>query len=444
MSVKRWAPARLPLLFATLYLLWGVRVGRSQDAAAPVVVAPVVERDVQTARRILGSVMPLRKSIVGSAVDGRVEEYLVDHGEAVRADQPLAKLRIDTLEIELAAATAQLHLAEQELAELKNGSLPEDVAEAKANMLAAQAVMSNTAKRLRRMETLRATNAVSEDEYGDAGERAEAARQLYLAAEATLKRIEDGPRVEQIAQAQARLELQRENVRLIEDRIAKHTIVAPFDGFIAAEYTEVGAWIRQGDPIADVIQLSEVEIDAPVPAEQAIQLVPGASIRVEFPELPGEVFVGKVQRIVPNAAPTTRTFPVYVRLKNEFAGGVPRLMAGMLARVELPTGGRATLPLVPKDAIVLGGRQQVVLVVERGTGSANNGVVRSVPVELGVADGELIQIEGDINSGDLVVVLGNERLRDGERVNITRVMTMLPATETAEAGPAPLDAAGGP
>jgi multidrug efflux pump subunit AcrA (membrane-fusion protein) len=385
-------------------------------------------------------VVPLRTSVVGSAVDGRVEEYLVDQGDPVQEGQPLARLRTDTLEIELAAARAQLRLSEQELAELKNGALPEEIAEAKANMLAAQAVMNNTATRFKRLETLRASNAVSEDEYGDARERAEAARQVFLAAEAALERIEDGPRVEQIAQAEARVELQRENVRLIEDRIGKHTIVAPFDGFVAAEYTEVGAWIRMGDPVADIIQLSEVEIHTPVPAEQAIRLAPEATIRVEFPELPGEVFVGKVQRIVPHAAPTTRTFPVYIRLTNEFTDGVPRLMAGMLARVELPTGGLALLPLVPKDAIVLDGSRRAVLVVE---GTGERGTIRSVSVDLGVADGELIQVQGALEQGDRVVVFGNERLNDGDRVTVTQVIASPSAAETARAEPTSIEAAGG-
>lgn len=428
-------------LFGLTFVQGGT--SRGQDLSAPVVVAPVIEREVQTARRIVGSVAPLRTSTVGSAVEGRVQEYLVDHGDPVQQGQRLVKLRTDTLEIELAAAKAERSLAEQELAELRNGSLPEDIAEAEAKMLGARAAMTNAANRLKRIEALRNSNAISEDELGDARERAEAARQAYRAAEAALKRIQDGPRPEQIAQAEARLELQKEKVRLIEDRITKHTIVAPFDGFVAAEYTEVGAWIQQGDPVADVIQLTRVDVRTPVPAEEAIQLQPGQTIRVEFPELPGEVFVGNVQRIVPNADPRTRTFPVYIRLENRFDDGVPRLMAGMLARVELPTGSRRKLPLVPKDALVLNGRQQVVLVVDDGGAIGDEGVVREVPIELGVADGPLIQVEGDVRSGQSVVVFGNERLDEGDRVTIARVMEGEAEAVTAGSPPVEESAFGG-
>ncbi len=93
--------------------------------------------------------MPARKSIVGSAVDGRVQEYLVEVGDAVTAGQTLARLRTETLEIELAAANAELRLREEELTELRNGSRSEDVDEARAKMLGAKAVMDNSVARLR-------------------------------------------------------------------------------------------------------------------------------------------------------------------------------------------------------------------------------------------------------------------------------------------------------
>ena len=235
-------------VLACVNALWS----NAQDVADKVVVRAVVERKVDSARRIVGDVVPLRKSTIGSAVAGRVVEFLIDHGVAVKEGQPLAQLRTETLGIELAAAQAELLVYQQRLAELKNGALPEDIAEARAKLLGAEAVMKNTAARVKRITSLRETSAVSEDEYGDKVERAEAARQLFLAAEAALKRVENGPRPEQIAQAEAQVQLQQQQIKLIEDRIAKHTITAPFDGYVSAEHTEVGAWIQQGDPVAEV------------------------------------------------------------------------------------------------------------------------------------------------------------------------------------------------
>lgn len=406
------------LLF--LFLLFAV--ARPQDCAvaqnASVVVAPVIEREVNVGHRVVGTVMPVQSSTVGSAVDGRVLEFLINVGDAVRKDQPLARLRTGTLEIELRAAQAELKLRQEELRELQNGSRPQEVSEARARMLAATAVHKNALTQLKRIEQLVQRQAINPTDLDDATERAEAAGQSLLALQAALERIEIGPREEQIAQAQARVALQDAQVQLIEDRILKYTIHAPFDGYVTAEHTEVGEWVSSADPIADVIALKQVEVLCNVPAEQAVRLQRGRDVRVEFQELPGEVFTGQIDQIVPIADNRTRTFPVNIRLENRTQDDRPVLLAGMLARAILPTGDRTIMPLVPKDSLVLNASRRYVFVVESSGSDASSATVRSVPVTLGVADAGLIQVEGQLRAGDRVVVRGNERLQDGQDVSV--------------------------
>ena len=402
-------------------LLACARCFASEAPLSPVVVATVLEKQISIGQRVVGTVEPLRASTIGSAAEGRVLEFLVNQGDAVKKDQPLARLRTDTLMIELSAAKAELTLNEQLLAELKNGSRPEDIEEARARMLGAKSAMETSAAQLRRVQSLAASRATSAASLDEALQRAEFSRFTFSAAEALLKRIQLGPRIERIAQADARVELQKQKVRLIEDRLAKFTIRAPFDGYVAVEYTEVGAWISQGDPIAQVVQLDEVEVQAPITAEHAVQLRRGDTIRVEFPELPNHLITGTVDRIVPVADSRARTFPAYIRLQNSLRDGTPLLMAGMLARVDLPAGEKHTMPLVPKDALVLNAAERAVFVVDRDASNGKHsalGTARKVDVELGVAVAGRIQVRGDVHADDLVVVVGNERLRDGDRVSI--------------------------
>ena len=386
----------------------------------PVVVARVTETEVKAGQRVIGTVNPLRSSTIGSAVDGRVSNFLVNEGDAVKKGQVLARLRTQTLEIELAAVKAELELAIQRQAELENGSRPEEIAEAEANMRAAKAAVRNAETKLKRVTALSATRSASSADLDDAREAADAARFGFQASEALLKRIKDGPRAEILAQANAQVELQRQRQNLIEDRIAKFTIMAPFDGFVSAEFTEVGAWISRGDPIVEVIQMDEVEIQAPVTAEAVVSLRIGDVIRVEFPELPNELWTGTIDRIVPMAKSRARTFPVHIRLRNKVAGGTPMLLAGMLARVDLPSGEREILPLVPKDALVLNGMDRSVFVVDAKGGDDTIGKVRKVEVDLGVAVEDRIQVRGKVRVDDRIVVVGNERLLPDTDVRIVR------------------------
>jgi len=390
-----------------------------------VLVSEIVEREVNTGHRVVGTVMPIRKSTVGTGAGGRVVEYLVNIGDIVSEGQPLAKLRTGTLEIELQAAQAELTLRQEELRERKNGSRPEEISEAKARMLAAQAIRRNAVTRLNRLQQLYDKKAINDTELDNATEQSEAADQALQALEATLQRIQAGPRVEQIAQAQARVSLQQAQVELIEDRIRKNTIYAPFSGFVTMEHTEVGEWVSSADPIAEMIALDEVEVLSNVPAEQAVRLKRGIEVRVEFQELPGEVFTGSVERVVPIADSRTRTFPVNIRLQNRVVDERPVLMAGMLARAMLPIGSRKVMPLVPKDALVLNGSRRYVFVVSGNKDQKD----RSVAVSLGVADGGLIQVEGDLAVGDLVVVRGNERLKDGQQVTASMANVLQKAAD---------------
>lgn len=398
-------------------------VGQGQETPTPVSVSVAVERVVGTAQTFVGTVMAVRTSVVGSAVDGRVVEFLVNEGDAVKQGQPLARLRTETLEIELAAADAGLELRRQELAELESGSRPEDIEQAEARMRGQQAMMEYSKSRVERIQALfEKGGTVTQDELQEAFSKAVQTEQGYVAARAEHKLAVLGPRPEQIAQAKASVRGQEEQVRLIGDQIEQHTIVAPFTGYVTAENTEVGQWLDRGKPIAEIAQLDEVDVRVFVLGNQTASITLQAPARVDVPALPNDVFTGHVASIVPQADVRSRTFPVNVRVKNRVDQAGPLLKAGMLARVALPIGVRQAATLVPKDAIVLGGTKLVIFVAERKQNGSAEAVVRSEPVELGVADGDLIQVTGKVKPGDAVVVRGNERLQPGQTVSVTQTL----------------------
>lgn len=397
----------------------------SAQGPKPVVVARVIEKEINSGQKVVGTVHPLKRSTIGSAAEGRVKTFAVNQGQRVKKGDTMAQIRTETLKIEEAAAIAELELARQKLLELKNGARIEEKTEAKANMEVAKAANKNAQANLDRVKSLRLSNSASEQELEDAQARADVAKFTFIATDALYQQIKVGARKETVAQAEAQLELQQQKVNLIADRISKYKIVAPFDGFIAMEFTEEGAWIQRGDPVVELIQMDEIEIQAPVTAETAVNLRRGTVVRVEFPELPNELLTGTIDRIVPATSSRARTFPVHIKLENKIENDTPMLFAGMLARVDFPAGRREVLPLVPKDALVLNGKQRSVFVVDSNSGT---GKVRKVDVELGVALDDLIQIRGDLQVNELVVVVGNERLTPGAEVKIIR------ESKTASAG----------
>lgn len=395
---------------------------------ATVVAERVVEESLATGKAFVGTLMPQRRSVIGTAVDGRVVEFIAKEGTWVQKGDPLAKLLTNTIEIEIKAAEAELNLREKELEEMLTGSLDEEKAQSDAKVKQSKALMDFAIEKQRRWQRLfNQGNSTSREEMELANQEAIAAEQAHLSAVAAHNLALQGPRAEKKAQSAARRDIAAEQVNLLKDRLEKYTHKAPFDGYVVAEHTEVGAWINKGDMVAEVIEIDPIEVTVNVPElyiaglqetvaayEQRGEPTP-ADVRVDaLGETP---FPGHVIRIVPLADLRSRTFPVKVRLANPPQGAGHLLKAGMIAHVTVPIGKPQASTLVPKDALVLGGPSPVVCVIETDPRTKQS-VVRMAPVEIGLSQGALIQVRGDVKAGQQVVVRGNERLRPGQAVQV--------------------------
>ncbi|WP_160168272.1 efflux RND transporter periplasmic adaptor subunit [Novipirellula maiorica] len=396
----------------------------AQGGPATVVVTAVIEKNISAEQSYVANVKPWRESTIGSAVDGRVLEFMVNAGEAVTKGQSLTQLRTKTIDIEIAGAEAELALREAELEELKNGSRPDEIKLAEALRDEAKAKLEYAQSKLARAQRLYKESAgISIDEFESDRAEALVAEATFAQNESSYRLVVEGPRQEQIAQAAARVDVQTQTLEGLRDRREKYTLRAPFDGFVAKELTETGAWVRQGDPVATIIEIDPLEIEVYVP-EASIQFVrPGDQVNVSVEAVPGQTFQGVVDQIVPLADPLARTFPVRVRVENAASEGRHPLLPGMLARVKLPSSEKQTRMLVPKDAIQLGGAAPTLYRVV-------DGKAMIVPVVMGPSQGSWVavtpSVPDQLSVKDLVVTRGNERLRPGQDVTIAEQQTTTP------------------
>jgi RND family efflux transporter MFP subunit len=348
-------------------------------------------------------------------VEGRVFERFVDVGDHVQAGQPLVQLLTETIKLELQGAQAELRLREFELQELENGARTNEISQAQAKMLAAEANAKFALLQKERLQKLTRSDAVPKAELDQAIAAYDQTLQSYLDLKAGYELIHEGPRREQVEQARARMDIQRSIVEQIQDRIKKYTISSRFDGYVVSQFVEVGAWVRTGDPVMEVVHVDEVELMAYVGEGQVEHIQAGQTVRVEIPSIGERDFNGIVRSVIPQADMQARTFPVVVRVKNEVGTNGPVLKPGQLARVDLPIGSKQSALLVPKDALVLGGSSPLVYVVEQ-INSQSSAKVVPVEVTIGRAVDDLIQVQGRLQAGQMVVVEGNERLRPGQEV----------------------------
>ena len=409
-------PIKMPLLLFLVQVIGPAWTATAADLPpTPVVVAAAEQVELAASQSFVGTVFPARTSDVGSAVDGRLVSFPIVDGQHVAAGEPIAELLRGMLEIERSGAAAELERRRQVLAELRAGTRSEDIAQARAVVAGFDAKLDYAKSRLARLTRLVERGTSTADELHDAQTEQRQIEAQLAGARAALALAEAGPRLEQIAQAAAAVATQEAEVERIDDQLGKHTIRAPFAGWVVERFTEQGQWVSRGGLIARIAELDRVEIEIQMPELSVGSLAPGIDVRLEIDAAPHQTWIGRVEKIVPQADLLSRSFPVKVSLENRIVNGQPVLRGGLLARAWLPVGNTGTAVVVPKDALVLGAGVPFVFALD-STGPGT-GAVRRVEVGLGAAVGGNVEVRGAIEPGQLVVVRGNERLRPGMTVS---------------------------
>lgn len=322
---------------------------------SPVRVATAMMQEVQRSVSLVGSVKPWRRSVVASEVAGLVQVFPVKEGMAVKRGQVLARLRTDTLAIRLHSAEASHHEARTRYQQAK--------------------------KDLRRVNVLFKKELVTQKEYDDAI-------------------------TEESALGQRLIQLKSE-IQQVRDQLQKSRILAPFDGWITQEFTEVGQWVSAGGQVVEIVDMSRVQLEVPLPERYIKDIRVNDPVSAVFDGLPDLQAKGRVFSVVAQADQASRTFPINVELPNPDLS----IKSGMVSRVTLQVGAPYDALVIPKDALVLrGGREFIYLVKE--------GQVSQIPVNPVLHLNEVVQVTGDLEPGATVVVEGNERLLPGQSVRI--------------------------
>ena len=399
--------------------------------AALVRVSPAERRTVSPRVFVVGTVMPVRTSIVASGSDGVVMEYDIDEGQYVEPGTVLATLLMKSTDLEIAAAEATLREREA-LWQAIQKTHPATVAEAQAQLRTAQTISEFAARKLERARTLFQQNSLSQEGLDATVESARSADSAMEAARAAVERV---ARSQDVETALARYESHREHVDFLKAEKEKRTTRAPFAGFVVQEHTYVGQWLSKGDPIVTLARLDEVEVVVNVDQWDLRHVRVGEPVMVSVRGTSQTEWQGTVVSIVPRSdwQQGSRGFPVKVRIKNEFrelnGQPVPMLNEGMMAEVTF-TGEPVEAIVVPKDALVRTTHGMNVFVFEPGDPSAQLGPEQAVegravhlPVEVGLTDGAWVEARPlaspggsspqnvSLTADSLVVTEGGENLQ---------------------------------
>jgi RND family efflux transporter MFP subunit len=209
-----------------------------------------------------------------------------------------------------------------------------------------------------------------------------------------------------LAVARSNIAAQQAAIRVLGQQKAYQRVIAPFDGVITQRNIDNGSLVQAGTTFMfNLMQSDVIRVQVNVPQDAAFGLAPGVEALVRVPELPDQVFHGKVTRIASALAPGTRTLLAEIDIPNP--NGV--LSPGIYCTVELHIPRKAPSLIVPADAVVADGNGLHVAVVKDDTVHLQTGAVaRDLGTEVEVRDG--------IAPGDEVILNPTVNLVDGSKV----------------------------
>lgn len=334
-----------------------------------VTVRPVVEQQLQASLTLPGELLPFESVAIFPKETGFLQWIGVDRGTRVRKGQVLARLTAPEVDARRAQGKAQFQNAQSQLV----------AAQAK---LASDEATSNHLK-----EAAKTPGVVAGNDLVVAAKSVEADR--------------------------ANVEASEETVNASREALGSYTamqqylqVTAPFDGVITERNVHSGALVGPSANSSTAVPMLRLETDhrlrlvVPVPQAYLSGISKGQTAEFTVPAYANRKFSGTVARIANSVDQRSRTMPVELEVANR--DGL--LTPGSYAQVHWSIHQTGRSLVVPKTAVASDLEHSFVIRV-------SNNKTEWVNVQAGLTKGDLAEVFGDLQPGDLVVVRATDELR---------------------------------
>ncbi|MPR03119.1 efflux RND transporter periplasmic adaptor subunit [Pseudomonas sp. MAFF 212408] len=327
------------------------------EEAAPTTLRPAMVVQPQPTAQAMdsfpGEVRARYEPDLAFRIGGKVSKRLVEEGERVKANQPLAELDPQDVRLQLEATRAQ-------------------VAAAQANLSLVRAERD-------RYKTLMDRQMVSHSQYDNA-------ENLYRSGEARLKQI-------------------KAEFDVSSNQAGYAVLRAPQDGVVAKRAVEVGQVVSAGQTVFTLATDGEREVLISLPEQGFGRFKIGQPVSVELWSQPDQRFAGRIRELSPAADPKSRTFAARVA----FTGGKVPAELGQSARVFIQADGVIALS-VPLSALSAENGASYVWRVQP------DNTLKRTPVRIGAFGEKTVPVLEGLAATDWVIAAGVHVLHEGQQV----------------------------
>lgn len=203
--------------------------------------------------------------------------------------------------------------------------------------------------------------------------------------------------------ASAELEVNKAQQKLAKVHLEKMTIRAPFSGVTGLRNISVGDYVNSGEALLELSDIGQLKADFKVPEIYLAQLKRGTTVQLQVDAFPGRFFSGNITAIAPSADKQTHSIQVRATIDNSEL----LLRPGLFVTVQLIFNQNSHAILIPEQAIIPTAEQFMVMTL------TNENTVVMTPVTLGQRRPGIVEVTKGLESGDLIVVAGQLKLRPG-------------------------------
>jgi HlyD family secretion protein len=271
-------------------------------------------------------------------VSGLVKELYIEEGKRFKNGDVLAVLDRTSFEADEADARASLASLEAKLLKLRNGNRDEDKRATRHDMEAAEADLVQTKADFGRVDELfnKAPGvSITKTDLDAARANKDRAQRRYDATQARYDMMMNGPRVEEIAEAAADVDVTKARLRKAKWRLDNCTIRAPIDGTILTKKAELGnlvnplAFGATSGAICEMADLSDLEVELDITERDVSKVLKGMPCKVRAEAYPDRPYDGIVDRLMPIANRAKGAVPVRVKVR------VPKDEEGVYLKPEM-------------------------------------------------------------------------------------------------------------
>ncbi len=355
---------------------------------------------------------------VASKVIGRVAWIGVEKGDKVREGQTIVRLEDDEYRAQLQQARGSLLALQARLKELENGSRPEEISRATADLNVARADLQNARITLDRTKELVSQGVLSKQALDDAQARYDSQVARVGSLEKSSELIRIGPRIEQVDAVRGQIEQARGVVAFAETQLSNTIIKAPVTGTILERAVEKGEFVTTsfvGDRgakgyVVSLADLNDLQVELDINQNDFAKLGPKQKGIITTDAYPDRKYEGAIHEISPEANRQKATVQVKVKVLNPDDYLRPEMNASVAFYNEeksSPGSAAAAKPVVFVPAAAV--KNDSVFIIFQG-----KAVKRAI--KTGPVTSQGIRVDEGLIGGEDLIVNPPADLKDGDKV----------------------------